>query len=106
MPGSKVVKVVLSEQMLDRITEAASFRDQTVSEFIRSAIRSQFVEQDARAKGAEYALDRIRAIATGATGVVPADRPLAERIVAEGSPSPTLASLQQEALPFDLEGVE
>jgi metal-responsive CopG/Arc/MetJ family transcriptional regulator len=66
MPGSKVVKVVLSEQMLDRVTEAAAIRDQTVSEFIRSAIRSQFQEHEARSKDADHALDFIRAIATGA----------------------------------------
>ena len=66
MSGSKVVKVVFSEQMLDRVTEAATQRDQTVSEFIRSAIRSQFEEHDTRSKGADHALDLIRAIATGA----------------------------------------
>jgi metal-responsive CopG/Arc/MetJ family transcriptional regulator len=68
MPGNKVVKVVLSSQMLERVTEAAKQRDQSVSEFIRSAIRSQFVEQDTRSTDASQALGLIRAIATGASG--------------------------------------
>jgi len=85
MPGNKTVKIVLSEQMWDRTVEAAAHHDQTVSEFIRSAIRAQFHEQDSRSQSADHALSLIRAIASGPTG----------------APSPA-----QDTLPFEPKGAE
>ena len=68
MPGSKVVKIVLSESAFDRIAAAAAAREQTVSEFIRSAVRSELAGMESRSKGASYTIDLARGMVTGPSG--------------------------------------
>jgi hypothetical protein len=68
MPGNKVVKIVLSEPAFDRIAAAAAAREQSVSEFIRSAVRSELASMESRSKDANHTLSLIRALATGASG--------------------------------------